>query len=118
MHELSIAVRVLEMVEQEVAAAGGGQVEEIVLRVGTLSGVSVAALAFAFEQAREQTIAATATLSITELPVQVFCTACEVVAELPLVPPLACPTCGRPTGDLRQGQELELESIRLREVRA
>jgi hydrogenase nickel incorporation protein HypA/HybF len=116
MHELSIAVRIIELVEQEVTAAGGGQVQEVTLRVGSLAGVSVAALEFAFEQARQHTLAASATLSILELPVQVYCPACEVVAELVRVPPLACPRCGRPTADLRQGQELELESITLGEA--
>lgn len=116
MHELSIAVRIIELVEQEVAAAGGGQVQEVTLRIGSLAGVSLAALEFAFEQAREQTLAASATLRIVEVPVRVYCPSCAVVAELVRVPPLACPGCGRPTGDLRQGQELELESITLGEA--
>ena len=51
--------------------------------------MSVAALEFAFEQAREQTLAASATLRIVELPVRVYCRSCEVVAELVRVPPLA-----------------------------
>jgi Zn finger protein HypA/HybF involved in hydrogenase expression len=36
--------------------------------------------------------------------------------ELPQITPLACPACRQPTGDIRQGQELELESIELSEV--
>lgn len=115
MHELSIAMRVIEMVEQEVAAAGGGRVVSVSLRIGELAGVSEPALQFAFEQAREGTVAADARLQITHLPVQIFCPACAAVRELPRVPPLACPVCGRPTGDLRQGEELELDSIELTE---
>jgi len=115
MHELSIAMRVIEMVEQEVAAAGGGRVVSVSLRIGELARVSEPALQFAFEQACVDTLAADARLRITHLPVQVYCAACDVVRELPRVPPLACPVCGRPTGELRQGEELELDSIELTE---
>lgn len=116
MHELSIAMRVIEMVEQEVAAAGGGRVESVSLRIGELAGVSEPALQFAFDQARVGTVAAGARLQIMHLPVQVFCPACDAVRELPQVTPLACPVCGRPTGEVRQGEELELDSIELTEV--
>lgn len=104
------------MVDAEVKAAGGGRVEEVRLRIGQLAGVHEAALRFAFEQAREGTVASQANLSITDLPVAVFCPSCERVVELPTITPLACPSCGRPTGDIRQGQELDLESIELMEV--
>lgn len=104
------------MVENEVAAAGGGCVEVVRLRIGQLAGVHEMALRFAFEQAREGTVADQASLSITDLPVAVFCPDCQQVLELPTITPLACPACGRPTGDIRQGQELELESIELTEV--
>ena len=115
MHELSIAMRVIEMVEQEVAAAGGGRVVSVALRIGELAGVSEPALQFAFEQARMDTLAADARLRITHLPVQVFCPACDAVRELPRVPPLACPVCGRPTAEVRQGEELDLDAIELAE---
>ena len=113
MHELSIAMRIVEMVEAEVAAAGGGRVEAVRLRIGQLAGVHEAALRFAFEQAREGSVAEQATLCITDLPVAVFCPRCDRIVELPQITPLACPACRQPTGDIRQGQELELESIEL-----
>jgi hydrogenase nickel incorporation protein HypA/HybF len=115
MHELSIAMRLVEMVEAEVTAAGGGRVEQVRLRIGQLAGVHEAALRFAFEQARVGTVASEATLSITDLPVAVFCPACQQVLELPTITPLACPACGQSTGDIRLGHELDLESIELTE---
>ena len=115
MHELSIAMRLVEMVEAELAAAGGGRVELVRLRIGQLAGVHEAALRFAFEQARAGTVASEATLSITDLAVAVFCPNCQQILELPTMTPLACPACGQPTGDIRQGQELDLESIELTE---
>ena len=113
MHELSIAMRIVEMVEEEVAAAGGGTVQRVRLRIGELAGVHEAALRFAFEQAREGTVASTADLSIVHLPVVVFCQGCQQPRELPRIPPLACPECGQSSGEIRQGEELELESIEL-----
>jgi hydrogenase nickel incorporation protein HypA/HybF len=118
MHELSIAMRIVELVEAEVTAAGSVRVTNIQLRIGQLAGVHETPLRFAFEQARAGTVAATASLSISHLPVQVFCGTCERVGELPQVPPLVCPVCGRPTGDIRQGRELELTAIELEGVTA
>lgn len=116
MHELSIALRLVEMVDAEVAAAGGGVVEAVHLRLGEFAGVHETALQFAFEHAKEGSVASAATLSIVHVPVVVFCHTCHQQQELPRVPPLACPVCGQPTGEILQGQELELASIELTET--
>ncbi|HUX68104.1 MAG TPA: hydrogenase maturation nickel metallochaperone HypA [Terriglobales bacterium] len=55
MHELSLALSLIEVVEQEAAARGGLRVRAVRLRVGALAGVSTEALAFAYEVACEGT---------------------------------------------------------------
>lgn len=59
MHELSLAMSLVEAVEETMArerlAAGGVHVRAVRLRIGTLSGVNREALAFAYECACQDT---------------------------------------------------------------
>lgn len=111
MHELSIAMRVVDLAAAHCRDAGGDAVTAVTVRVGRLAAVHGGALAAAFEMAREGTPLAAATLRVVDVPVRVWCPQCRVEADLTDVVPLACPACGRPTGDLRAGHELEVESI-------
>jgi hydrogenase nickel incorporation protein HypA/HybF len=43
--------------------------------------------------------------------VTIWCAACHREVELPGIQSLACPACGTPSGDIRAGRELDLESI-------
>lgn len=55
MHELSIAMSILDAAEEEVENRGGARVAAIYLKVGALSGVVPNALLAAYELARENT---------------------------------------------------------------
>lgn len=112
MHELSIAASVVEIARDRSAAAGG-RPRSITLRIGRLAGVSVESLRFGFEMLVEGTPLAGCTLEIVEVPVRVWCGACAAEVELPGVQRLACPRCGRPSGDIRSGRELDFESLEL-----
>lgn len=68
MHELSIAMSILEGVEEEVIRQGYGAVEAVHVRIGTLSGIVPEALVSAFEIAREQTPFAACSLAIETSP--------------------------------------------------
>ena len=113
MHELSIASRVVELVGEQVCAAGGGRVAAVTLKIGTLSCVHEDALRFSFNLAREGTPLADAELRIVTVPVMVWCAACGREVALPGIQKFACPECGTPSGDIRAGRELDLESIEL-----
>lgn len=54
MHELSIAISILEIAEEESGRRGNALVEAIYLKLGDLSGVVKEALSSAFELAAEQ----------------------------------------------------------------
>jgi hydrogenase nickel incorporation protein HypA/HybF len=112
MHELSIAASVVE-IARERSAAAGGRPRRIVLRIGRLAGVSVDALRFGFELLAEGTPLAGCVLDIEEVPVRVWCGDCNAEVEPPGVQRLACPRCGRPSGDIRGGRELDFESLEL-----
>ena len=112
-HELSIASRVVELVGEEVRTAGGGRVVAVTLKIGALSCVHEDALRFSFNLVREGTPLADAELRIVTVPVVIWCAACCREVTLPGIQKFACPECGTPSGDIRAGRELDLESIEL-----
>lgn len=113
MHELSIAIRVIGLAEEHLRAAGGGRVERVTLRVGRLAAVEAAALQTACETAAADTPLEQAEVRIVEVPVRIWCPSCRREVDLPGLVPLACPECGTPSGDVRGGHELELESLEI-----
>ena len=113
MHELSIAASIVEQATELCRRSGGRRVTEITLRIGRLAGVHLSALRFGFDLVAADTPVAAATLTIVEVPVRVWCPACSAAVELPSLQRFACPACGLPTGELRTGRELEIESLAL-----
>jgi hydrogenase nickel incorporation protein HypA/HybF len=111
MHELSIAVSLIEVATEEAARLGGARVEALHLRLGPLSGVVREALLFSFELAAEGTPIEGARLEIEEVPVVVFCRACGEERLLPNIQCFQCPVCGGPTPDVVRGRELELVTM-------
>lgn len=113
MHELSIALRLIDLATDHLARAGGGSPTAITVRLGRLAGVDGVALAAAYEIAAVDTPLQHAVLEIVDVPVSIWCAVCAREVELPGLVPLACPVCGTRSGDLRGGGELELESLGL-----
>lgn len=110
MHELSLAVQLVQSAEDAARAADAQRVTAVVLRIGALSGVAEDALRFAFDVATAGTLLAGARLEIRPVPVTVHCPRCGDV-ELPGLQLFHCPRCDTPTADVRAGRELELESL-------
>ena len=113
MHELSIAMGVVDVAAEEAARRGAGRVAAVHLKVGPLSGVVPAALVSAFGLAREQEAAlADAELVIEEVPVAAYCPGCEAERAVAF-PELRCPVCGGPTPDVLRGRELEVVALEI-----
>ena len=113
MHELSIAYSLVELASQTAAEAGALRVRAVYLRLGALSGVERGALDFSYEVATGGTLLEGSVLVVQELPVRVYCSACAQEVELASIQCFRCPQCETPTGDIRQGRELEIESIEI-----
>ena len=113
MHELSIAMAVIDEVTKQVAGAGGGRVLSITLRIGRLSMVQEGTLRSSFDLASAGTELLGARLEIIDVPVRIWCPDCSAERDLPGIQRFACPECGRLSGDIRAGRELDLESIEL-----
>jgi len=112
MHEFSIMQAALETAGEKTRAAGATQIHRLTLRVGTLSGVVPAALRFAFDALKDQSLAAAAELQIEEVPAVSWCAACA--AEFAATDlKYECPRCHQLSGDLRRGKEMDLASLEI-----
>jgi hydrogenase nickel incorporation protein HypA/HybF len=115
MHELSIAMSIIDMAEEESAARGNAQINAVHVRLGRLSGVVKEALLSSYEMATVATRLEGSQLLIEEVPVEVFCPHCRERKALLSIQRLCCPTCGAPTAEVVQGRELEVVALEIRE---
>lgn len=111
MHELSIAHCIVGTVSASAEESGSGRIREVRLRIGALAGVMKESLLFCYDIATQDTLLAGSILIVNELPVIIFCPVCRLERELPGVQRFRCPVCDTPSGDIRQGRELEIESV-------
>jgi hydrogenase nickel incorporation protein HypA/HybF len=116
MHELSIAASIVDTVSETVAAYPGATVKQVRLRIGALASVIEDSLKFCWEITVEGTPLQGAELVVHIVPVLAHCTACGKDGELQSLQSFRCPHCGVPVTDLRQGRELEIESIEIDEA--
>ena len=114
MHELSIAMGIVEAAAEE-AAKRRVEVTAVHLRLGALSGVVKDALLFSYEVACQDTPLAGSRLVVEDIPVTIFCSHCRQEQILPSVQAFACPQCGIPTMDVRRGKELEIVALEVKE---
>ncbi len=112
MHELSIALSILDLAAEE-AERHGGRVAAVHLKLGPLSGVVKEALLSAYDLAREGTPCAQAELVVVEVPLAVFCPACAAERILASPQALCCPACGGPTPEVVSGRQLEVVALEI-----
>jgi hydrogenase nickel incorporation protein HypA/HybF len=113
MHELSIAISMVEMAAEEAATRGAAHVNAIHLKLGPLSGVVKEALQFSYSLACEGTPLEGSRLVIDEVPVIVFCEECQADRELTSVQQFSCSVCNAPASQIVQGKELEVVALEI-----
>jgi hydrogenase nickel incorporation protein HypA/HybF len=111
MHELSIALSLMELVTEEAERQGGVRVLAIHLKLGPLAGVIKEALLSAYELAREGSPLAETQLIIEEAPLLAQCPTCQTTRAVASVQQLCCVECGTPTVQLVSGRELEIVAL-------
>jgi hydrogenase nickel incorporation protein HypA/HybF len=116
MHELSIALSILDVAEEEAERHGNAQVHAIHLRLGPLSGVLKEALLSAYELAREGSPLASAELKIEETPLLGRCPACGTTKAVVSMQDVCCTDCGTPIPDLESGGELQIVALEISPV--
>jgi hydrogenase nickel incorporation protein HypA/HybF len=115
MHELSIAMSIVEMAQEEAIRHGNAQVQAVHLKLGRLSGVVKEALLSSYEMACCETSLEGSQLLIEEIPVEVFCPKCEVPRLVNSIQWLCCPDCGTATPTVLRGKELEVTALEIKE---
>lgn len=116
MHELSIVASIVDSVTDSLSGYPGARVVEVQLKVGELSAVIEDSLQFCYGIATEGTPLAGSRLVVKILPVLVHCASCNTEGNLDSLQSFRCPNCGAPATDVRQGRELEIESIEIEEA--
>jgi hydrogenase nickel incorporation protein HypA/HybF len=115
MHELSIAMSIVEMAEEEAVARGNAQVHAVLLRLGLLSGIVKEALVSSYEMACAGTLLGGSRLLIEDIPVEIFCPVCRCSRQIASIQRLCCPECGALASEVVKGRELELVALELSE---
>jgi hydrogenase nickel incorporation protein HypA/HybF len=115
MHELSIAMSIVEMAVEEAALRGNVKIQAVHLRLGPLSGVVKEALLSSYEMACETTPLEGSRLLIEEVPVEIFCPTCQTARPAQSIQWFSCVECGTATCDILHGKELEVFALELAE---
>ena len=113
MHELSIALNILEIVGEHARLHGAGRVVAVHLNLGPLSGVSIDSLRSAYDLAREGSTLEDAVLSITEVPLVLHCSRCEADRPAMSHQQLCCIDCGTASAEVVSGRELDIVSLEI-----
>jgi hydrogenase nickel incorporation protein HypA/HybF len=113
MHELSIAVSMVERILEESESRGGLQVEAVHLNLGVLSGVDKDALSFSYEVACEGTSLAGTKLVIDSIPLLIYCDTCAMERVPESIQQIACPHCHTPSQKIIRGRELEVAALEI-----
>jgi hydrogenase nickel incorporation protein HypA/HybF len=110
MHELSIAQNIVNIVLEQMKVHSLSKIENVMLKVGTLRGVSVESLMFCFDVAVKETPMEGAKLVIETVPIRGRCITCnqEFTIEHWLDD---CPFCSSHTVEITSGKELEIAGI-------
>jgi hydrogenase nickel incorporation protein HypA/HybF len=113
MHELSIALSILEIAEEESRRRNSAQIAAIHLKLGPLAGVVKEALLSAYEMACETSPLSACKLVIEDVPIIVYCPACRKESGVPSVQEMQCSVCGTPTPQVLRGRELEISAMEI-----
>ncbi len=111
MHELSIAMSLVDRACEEVERLGGARIIAVHLRVGPLAGVVEDALTFSFDVVAADSAIAGARLVVEPVPLTAWCVPCAAERAIASPQHLRCPVCGAPTPEVRHGAELELFAL-------
>jgi len=114
MHELSIAISIIELAQEE-AQRRGVEVGAVHLKLGALSGVMKEALLSCYEMVCDDTPLQGSRLVIEDVPVVIFCPSCREERLLNSVQLFCCPECGTPASAVVHGKELEVVALEIKE---
>lgn len=110
MHEMSLAMNIIDLASSRAREAGADHVRGVELEVGSMAGVMVDSLRFCFEAASRNTPAEGAALTIQTIEASGQCTACSACFPVHTMTD-GCPECGEMLVHISGGRELKIISI-------
>ncbi|MCI6988266.1 MAG: hydrogenase/urease nickel incorporation protein HypA [Campylobacter sp.] len=111
MHEFSLVANIIELSEENAKKNGASKVDEIVIKVGKLSGVEPHYLESAFEFYRlNSPLCKDAKLSINLQNIVVECKECGAKSTL-LQNEFLCPKCSSSNLEVIDGEDMYLMSL-------
>lgn len=110
MHELSIAISIVDMAIDQAKLASANRVSEVELDIGVLSGIEYEALEFALEMAVKETILEETRFRINRVEPVAECPDCGHL-YIPEGMFSHCPQCKKPGIKLIRGTELQIKSL-------
>lgn len=115
MHEMGIAMQIMDIVRQSLPPGEPVKVRAIHLRLGKLTAIVPASLKFCMEVVTRDTPAEGAELRFTEVPVVVVCGECYEESEI-TEPPFACAKCGSGKVKVLSGREMMVDAIEVEDL--
>jgi hydrogenase nickel incorporation protein HypA/HybF len=113
MHEISIALSLLDLVEKQCREAGYQAIDSVRIKVGKAAGILPEAFSFALDVAKKETLARDAKFVIDWIPLGGVCNGCGDEFEMEESYVLACPKCASPSFRINKGYELEVVEMEL-----
>ncbi len=110
MHELSIAMGIIKIAEDETAKANAKKVEKIELEIGTLAGVELESLNFVWPSAVKGTVLENAEKKIEVIQAKGKCLDCNSIFLLENIYD-SCPECNSFLKGIIKGKELRVKSL-------
>ena len=110
MHELSLALEVIDLAQREAGKHGILLIQEILIEVGDLSGVEADAFESALKLMVKDSVLNDASISLIRTPGKGKCIACD--KEFTMKYRLGtCPECGCFPSEINGGEEFRVVSI-------
>ncbi len=113
MHELSIALGIVEAAQEEAAKRGAPRVTAVHLKLGPLSGVVKDALEFSYGVACADTTLQGSRLVIEETRIMTLCANCGERRPVESLQSFRCAVCETPATEIVEGRELQLVALEI-----
>ena len=110
MHELSIAMSIVDLAAKQAAKHDADVIEEIELDIGCLSGIEMESFDFAWKQAVKRTILENATRRVNRIEGKAHCLECDTCFDMQHLYD-SCPECNSHFAEIISGKELKLKSL-------
>ena len=110
MHELSIALNIVEIATEETQKANAREVTELEIEIGALSGVVIEALQLALEEATKNSVLSEAEINMVPVMATGKCNDCGKEFDMSELYDL-CPFCHSTNRTVLKGKELKVKSL-------